>query len=92
MLVLKDGYKSTLSMRDTQRAIKLTRDTFQNNLCAALNLERISAPLFVTKSSGLNDDLNGFERAVSFDVSRTAAAIKPAFAQHRTVHPEGFFF
>ncbi len=68
MLVLKDGYKSTLSMRDTQRAIKLTRDVFQNNLCAALNLERISAPLFVTKSSGLNDDLNGFERAVSFDV------------------------
>ncbi len=68
MLILKDGYKSTLSMRDTQRAIKLTRDVFQNNLCAALNLERISAPLFVTKSSGLNDDLNGFERAVSFDV------------------------
>ena len=68
MLVLKENYKATLSMRDTQRAIKLTRDTFQNNLCAALNLERISAPLFVTKSSGLNDDLNGFERAVSFDV------------------------
>ncbi len=68
MLVLKDNYKATLSMRDTQRAIKITRDTFQNNLCAALNLERISAPLFVTKSSGLNDDLNGFERAVSFDV------------------------
>lgn len=68
MLVLKDNYKATLSMRDTQRAIKITRDTFQNNLCAALNLERISAPLFVTKSSGLNDDLNGFERAVSFDI------------------------
>ncbi len=68
MLVFKDNYKATLSTRDTQRAIKLTRDTFQNNLCANLNLERISAPLFVTKSSGLNDDLNGFERAVSFDV------------------------
>ncbi len=68
MLVFKDNYKATLSMRDTQRAIKLTRDTFQNNLCANLNLERISAPLFVTKSSGLNDDLNGIERAVSFDV------------------------
>lgn len=72
MLVLKDNYKATLSMRDTQRAIKLTRDTFQNNLCAKLNLERISAPLFVTKSSGLNDDLNGFERAVSFDVKDMA--------------------
>lgn len=68
MLILKDGYKSALSMRDTQRAIKLTRDVFQNNLCSALNLERISAPLFVTKSSGLNDDLNGVERAVSFDI------------------------
>ncbi len=68
MLVFKENYKATLSMRETQRAIKLTRDTFQNNLCANLNLERISAPLFVTKSSGLNDDLNGFERAVSFDV------------------------
>lgn len=68
MLVLKDNYKATLSMRDTQKAIKLTRDTFQNNLCALLNLERISAPLFVLKSSGLNDDLNGVERAVSFDV------------------------
>lgn len=68
MLVLKDGYNSELSMRDTQRAIKLTREVFQNNLCNALNLERISAPLFVTKSSGLNDDLNGVERAVSFDI------------------------
>lgn len=68
MLVLKDGYNSALSMRDTQRAIKLTREVFQNNLCRALNLERISAPLFVTKSSGLNDDLNGVERAVSFDI------------------------
>ena len=68
MLVLKDGYKSALSMRDTQRAIKLIRNTFQDNLCEALNLERISAPLFVTKKSGINDDLNGVERAVSFDV------------------------
>ena len=72
MLILKDGYKSTLSLRDTQKAIRLIRETFQNNLCAALNLERISAPLFVTKSSGLNDDLNGFERAVSFDVKDMA--------------------
>lgn len=72
MLILKDGYKSTLSMRDTQRAIKTVRETFQNNLCSALNLERISAPLFVTKSSGINDDLNGVERAVSFDIKNMA--------------------
>ncbi len=68
MLVLKDDYISSLSMRDTQKAIKIIRDTFEDNLAAALNLERISAPLFVTASSGINDDLNGVERAVSFDV------------------------
>ncbi len=68
MLVLKDNYKPTLSMRDTQKAIKVVRDTFEDNLASRLNLERISAPLFVTKNSGINDDLNGVERAVSFDV------------------------
>ncbi|MGN0661146.1 MAG: aspartate--ammonia ligase [Oscillospiraceae bacterium] len=65
-LKLKDGYKSKLSLRETQRAIKLISDTFQTELSAALNLERISAPLFVTKESGINDDLNGVERKVSF--------------------------
>ena len=68
MLVLKDDYKPTLSMRDTQKAIKIVRDTFEDNLAERLNLERISAPLFVTRKSGINDDLNGVERAVSFDV------------------------
>ncbi len=68
MLVLKDDYKPTLSMRDTQKAIKIVRDTFEDNLAVALNLDRISAPLFVTRNSGINDDLNGVERAVSFDV------------------------
>lgn len=61
-LKLKDGYESKLSLRETQRAIKLISDTFQTELSAALNLERISAPLFVTKESGINDDLNGVER------------------------------
>ena len=68
MLILKDGYQSTLSLRDTERAIKLTRQKFQDSLCAALNLERISAPLLVTRNSGLNDDLNGVERPVAFDL------------------------
>lgn len=68
MLVLKEGYKSQLSLRETVRAIKLIKDSFERNLAAALNLERVSAPLFVKKSSGLNDDLNGIERAVTFDV------------------------
>jgi aspartate--ammonia ligase len=74
MLVLKDNYKSTLSMRDTQKAIKVVRDTFEDNLASRLNLERISAPLFVTKNSGINDDLNGVERAVSFDVKEMPEA------------------
>ena len=74
MLVLKDNYKPTLSMRDTQKAIKIVRDTFEDNLALRLNLERISAPLFVTRKSGINDDLNGVERAVSFDVKEMPEA------------------
>ena len=74
MLVLKDDYKPTLSMRDTQKAIKIVRDTFEDNLAARLNLERISAPLIVTRKSGINDDLNGVERAVSFDVKEMPEA------------------
>ncbi len=65
-LVFPKGYKSILSQRDTQKAIKLTKDTFQKKLAEALNLDRITAPLMVTKESGLNDDLNGFERKVHF--------------------------
>lgn len=68
MLILKDGYQSYLSLRDTEKAIKMIKDDFERNLAAALHLERVSAPLFVTKQSGINDDLNGVERAVSFDV------------------------
>ena len=52
-------YQSVLNVRETQDAIKLIRDKFQKELGLQLNLERISAPLFVEKSSGLNDDLRG---------------------------------
>lgn len=62
------GYATRLSVYETQRAIELIKKSFQKNLSAALNLERVSAPLFVTSESGLNDDLNGVERPVSFDV------------------------
>lgn len=62
------GYRSALSLRETQKAIKFVKDTFQVQLAEALHLERISAPLFVTKDSGLNDDLNGVERKVEFDI------------------------
>ena len=60
-------YKSVLNLFDTQVAIKLIKDTFENKLAKKLNLTRVSAPLFVMKSSGLNDYLNGYERPVSFD-------------------------
>ena len=65
-LVFPRDYKSSLSQRDTQRAIKIIKDTFQKKLSEALNLDRITAPLMVTRESGLNDDLNGFERKVQF--------------------------
>ena len=61
-------YQSVLNVRETQDAIKLIRDKFQKELGLQLNIERISAPLFVEKSSGLNDDLSGVERPVSFDM------------------------
>ena len=60
-------YKSVLNLFDTQVAIKLIKDNFENKLAKKLNLTRVSAPLFVMKSSGLNDYLNGFERPVTFD-------------------------
>lgn len=52
-------------------AIKLTKDTFERKLAKQLNLTRVSAPLFVDKNSGLNDELNGFERSVAFDIKET---------------------
>jgi aspartate--ammonia ligase len=68
-LIVPKGYKTKLSGYDTQRAIESIKQLFQKNLSRALNLKRVSAPLFVEASSGLNDDLNGVERAVSFTVS-----------------------
>ena len=67
------GYKPTLDAYDTQRAIAYIKQTFQSEFAGALNLKRVSAPLFVTENSGLNDNLNGFERPVSFDVPAVGA-------------------
>ena len=67
-LILPQGYDPRLSVRETEAAIKYIRDTFQKELGSQMNLERISAPLFVARSSGLNDNLNGVERPVSFDM------------------------
>ncbi len=67
------GYRPTLDAYDTQRAIAYIKQTFQEEFSSALNLKRVSAPLFVTEGSGLNDNLNGYERAVSFDVPAVGA-------------------
>lgn len=61
-------YKSILNLRETERAIKSIKDYFEKNLAEALNLQRVSAPRFVRKGTGINDDLNGIERKVSFQV------------------------
>ena len=67
-VILPQGYKPVLNSYDLQRAIALTKDIFQAEFTQNLQLKRVSAPLFVKASSGLNDDLSGKERAVSFDV------------------------
>ena len=66
--VIPQGYAPLLNLYDTQKAIGLLKRLFEDDLGGALNLRRVSAPLFVEASTGLNDDLNGVERAVSFDV------------------------
>ncbi len=66
--VIPEGYAPSLNLYDTQKAIGLLKRLFEDHLGGALNLRRVSAPLFVEASTGLNDDLNGVERAVSFDV------------------------
>ena len=66
--LIPSGYEPALSLYETQAAISLIKRTFQDHLAQALNLKRVSAPLFVDPASGLNDDLNGVERAVSFDI------------------------
>ena len=66
--VIPAGYSPCLNLYDTQKAIGLLKRLFEDNLGGALHLRRVSAPLFVEASTGLNDDLNGVERAVSFDI------------------------
>ncbi|MBQ7591015.1 MAG: aspartate--ammonia ligase [Clostridia bacterium] len=67
-LYIPSGYRSQLTARQTQIAIKKIKDFFQTDLANQLNLRRVSAPLFVNRSSGLNDNLSGWERPVSFDM------------------------
>ncbi|MCD8367940.1 MAG: aspartate--ammonia ligase [Clostridiales bacterium] len=68
---IPEGYAPMLNPYETQLAISTTKRLFADSLCAQLNLRRVSAPLFVEASTGLNDDLNGVERPVSFDIAAT---------------------
>lgn len=70
-VTIPKDYQSTLSLYDTQTAIGLLKRTFEERLCLALNLKRVSAPLFVDPTTGLNDDLSGVERPVRFDLKET---------------------
>ena len=67
-IYIPEGYKSVLSLRETQHAIKYIKDTFQQTLSFAVTLDRVTAPLIVRSGSGINDDLNGVERKVNFDM------------------------
>ncbi len=73
---IPEGYRSALDIRKTQIAIKEVKDHFERSLAKHLNLTRVSAPLFVTPESGLNDNLNGVERPVSFDLKETGTVVE----------------
>lgn len=70
-ITIPQGYKPLLNLYETQTAIGKLKRTFEDNITRALNLKRVSAPLFVDPKTGLNDNLNGFERPVSFDIMET---------------------
>ncbi|MCD8325410.1 MAG: aspartate--ammonia ligase [Lachnospiraceae bacterium] len=74
---IPEGYTSALGLYDTQKAIGQVKQIFQIKLCAALHLKRVTAPLFVDPATGLNDNLNGVERPVDFDI--------PSVHQHAEV-------
>ena len=90
-----EGYRSLLSVYDTQMAIGLLHRLFEDNLSAALNIYRVSAPLFVEEASGLNDNLNGYERPVSFSISATGteAQVVQSLAKWKrmALHRYGFY-
>ncbi|MBO4355991.1 MAG: aspartate--ammonia ligase [Clostridia bacterium] len=70
-ILIPKGYKATLDRYDTQLAIDFIKQSFQKEFSSSLSLKRVSAPLFVSVDSGLNDNLNGYERPVGFDIPAT---------------------
>ncbi|NLV48612.1 MAG: aspartate--ammonia ligase, partial [Clostridiaceae bacterium] len=75
-VLIPSDYQSKLGVRETETAIKLIKDQFETQLADTLNLLRVSAPLFVRPETGLNDNLNGIERAVSFDIRDLDARVE----------------
>lgn len=80
-LVIPEGYRPSLTVRQTLKAVKIIKDIFEIQISKALNLERISAPLFVTRDSGLNDNLNGVEVPVSFEFDGKTVEIVHSLAK-----------
>lgn len=88
LLTFPKNYKSILSLEETEKAIKLVKDTFQQNLSAELKLRRVTAPLFVLKGTGINDDLNGVEHKVAFqvkDMNNATAEIVNSLAKWKRI-------
>jgi len=79
-LKLHPEYRPTLSLRQTETAIKLVKDHFERYLAEALNLQRVSAPLFVRSGSGINDDLNGVEHKVQFCIKEDGSQAEVVFS------------
>ena len=94
-LILPKDYTSKLDIIETEVAIKLAKDTFERELAAALSLTRVSAPLFVRPETGLNDDLNGVERPVEFDIPAVGgnAQVVHSLAKWKrlALHDYGFY-
>ncbi len=83
-LIKPQGYKPLLNLKETEKAIQQIKDFFQMNLAAELGLRRVTAPLFVKKGTGINDDLNGIERPVAFpikDMNETIAEVVHSLAK-----------
>ena len=78
MVKIPENYTPSLGLYETQKAIGLIKNVFLVKICAALHLKRVTAPLFVDPSTGLNDDLNGVERPVSFDIAEQDGRIGEA--------------
>ncbi|MBP3705204.1 MAG: aspartate--ammonia ligase [Clostridia bacterium] len=95
MLTIPEKYTPSLGLYETQKAIGLIKNIFLVKICAALHLKRVTAPLFVDPATGLNDDLNGVERPVSFDIPAAAmnAQVVHSLAKWKrlALHDYGFF-